>query len=167
MWQIAIIKLSFCLFPKMDVVWRQRIRNWYCYQATYKYRKIYVHTNIERNFCKQNSWPMWIYRCYTLQFQVETRLKNPTKYHVLQSQKQQVRKYLETEEDSGQKTKNNHFLLVPPKATFMPRSAPETTTSGDEGWSQIKLEFSLVCFLWIRRNVQCAHAWLKSISTLG
>ena len=84
-----------------------------------------------------------------MQFQVETRLKNPTKYHVLQSQKRQVRKYLETEEDddsdSGPKTsKNNHFLLVPPKATFMPRSAPETTTSGDEGWSQIKLSRILV-----------------------
>ena len=105
-----------------------------------------------------------------MQFQVETRLKNPTKYHVLQSQKQQVRKYLETEEDSGQKTKNNHFLLVPPKATFMPRSAPETKTSGDEGWSQIKLEFSLAkcCltgFTLFSDDLPTSHSQVKKTKT--
>ena len=127
------------------------LRDWV---ATNIERCKHIHTYIERKFCKQNSWPMWIYRCYTLQFQVETRLKNPTKYHVLQSQKRQVRKYLETEEDSGPKTKTNNFLLLPPKATFMPRSAPETTTSGDEGWSQIKFRFLVCFFWWILKNIQ-------------
>ena len=60
-------------------------------------------------------------------FQVETRLQNPTKYHVLQSQKRQLREFLE-ECDTGVVPVKQH-LLCPPKAELKPRSAPETTIS--------------------------------------
>ena len=60
-------------------------------------------------------------------------MKNPTKYHVLQSQKRQVREFLldDSISDRGGTTaivKKPHFLC-PPKTAFMPRSAPETSTA--------------------------------------
>ena len=60
-------------------------------------------------------------------------MKNPTKYHVLQSQKRQVREFLldDSISDRGGSTtivKKPHFLC-PPKTAFMPRSAPETSTA--------------------------------------
>ena len=48
------------------------------------------------------------------------KLKNPTRYHVLQSHKRQMREYVN----------HKHHLLGPPKTTFQPHSAPETVPGG-------------------------------------
>lgn len=49
------------------------------------------------------------------------KLKNPTRYHVLQSHKRQMREYV---------NHKHHLLLGPPKTTFQPHSAPETVPGG-------------------------------------
>ena len=50
------------------------------------------------------------------------KLKNPTRYHVLQSQKRQMREYVS----------HKHYFLGPPKTAFQPHSAPETVPGGHE-----------------------------------
>ena len=71
-------------------------------------------------------------------FQVETRLQNPTKYHVLQSQKRQLREFLE-ECDTGVVPVKQH-LLCPPKTELKPRSAPETISTTSSAVSGSKSE---------------------------
>lgn len=75
-------------------------------------------------------------------FVLQLQLKNPTRYHVLQSQKrrltseqswQQQQKDKDCEEAAESNPDVGHkHLLCPPKTVFMPRSAPEEALPRDE-----------------------------------
>ncbi len=60
-------------------------------------------------------------------------MKNPTRYHVLQSQKKQVKEFLTSSHTSSGR---HHHHLALPRMSFRPRSAPEVKRENDE---QIKI----------------------------
>ena len=64
----------------------------------------------------------------------QQRLKNPTRYHVLQSHKRQMREYVS----------HKHHLLGPPQTTFQPHSAPERVPGGQRGGGQEKDEETII-----------------------
>ena len=69
-----------------------------------------------------------------LWLQQQQRLKNPTRYHVLQSHKRQMREYVS----------HKHHLLGPPQTTFQPHSAPERVPGGQRGGGQEKDEETII-----------------------
>uniref|UniRef100_A0A7N8Y1R7 Transcription factor binding to IGHM enhancer 3a n=1 Tax=Mastacembelus armatus TaxID=205130 RepID=A0A7N8Y1R7_9TELE len=74
---------------------------------------------------------------------VQTHLENPTRYHIQQAQKQQVRQYLST----TAKTANQEPAAPPPSHSPQPGSAPEQPTDSKQ---EVICPFGLF---------NCKHTW--------